>query len=844
MERATMRRRLQRSVILLSSAVALAMPLAPAWAQQAAAPGSPTPVAQSQPGTPGDGGATQPVPPPAGVGSVEVRIPGTRPAATKFSFNFKDAPIDAVLNHISAQAGFTVIKYTPIEGRVTVVSQQDVSADQAVSLLNTVLAVSGYTAVQQGKTLKIMTRDSAKTANIPVHFGADPEKIPPTDDIVTQVIPIKTVDAAKLKQNLQSQVSSNATFTADAGSNTLQLTDTQASIRRIVEIVSALDKKDPASSGILTRQLKNADAQSAVKLITDIFKTDEQQGANSNLPPQVQFMRRAFGRGGFGRGGFGGGGGAPGGAPGAGDTAEGGERQAKIVASADTRTNTIVVTGPQETLDLINKEILDKLDADPMTTQTFFIYPLKNAQAANLQGVLNSLFGSSNVGGARTTTNNNSNRLSSGSQSRSGFGSTGGGGFGGGGFGGGGGGFGGGGFGGGRGGGGFGGGGFGGNTGGFGGGGFNRGGFGGGFGGGGSSNAAGSTAAELQGQVYVVADTDTNSLLVATASKYQDQVRAVIAELDRPIPQVLIKVLIAEVTHENTDDLSFDFSFMDQRAGTTKLQNGHTVNNGVTGGSSFVPTANQTGGLTVSLVENNFQATLQALQVNNKLDVLSRPYILATDNQLAEIVVGSEVPFVTDSNVTSLGTIVNTVQYRQIGIILDVTPHINPDGLVIMDVQPEISSQTSQFVQVTNGVNAQVYNIRSASTRVGVKDGNTVVIGGLMEDRKIANLQKVPILGDIPLVGLLFQNNHVDKSKTELLIFMTPHVAQMPDLLKPMSADEVKGLKTTPGAVNPGVFDEHIRGLQRGGAPNNPGNLIPSNPAQPRMPATQPAGGQ
>jgi general secretion pathway protein D len=307
---------------------------------------------------------------------------------------------------------------------------------------------------------------------------------------------------------------------------------------------------------------------------------------------------------------------------------------------------------------------------------------------------------------------------------------------------------------------------------------------------------------------------------------------------------VLIKVLIAEVTHENTDDLSFDFSFMNQRAGTTQLQNGHTVPNGLTGGSAFVPTASQTGGLTVSLVENNVQATLQALQVANKLDVLSRPYILATDNQLAEIVVGSEVPFVTDSNVTSLGTIVNTVQYRQIGIILDVTPHINPDGLVIMDVQPEISSQTSQFVQVTNGVNAQVYNIRSASTRVGVKDGNTVVIGGMMEDRKIANVQKVPLLGDIPLIGLLFQNTHVDKSKTELLIFMTPHVAQMPDLLKSMSQDEVKGLKTTPGAVAPGVFDEHIRGLQRGGSPNDSGNLLPTQPVVPVRPATRPADGQ
>src|SRR5439155_20843693 len=119
--------------------------------------------------------------------------------------------------------------------------------------------------------------------------------------------------------------------------------------------------------------------------------------------------------------------------------AAGGGRQAQMPASADTRTNTVVVTGPQETLDLISKEILDKLDADPMTTQTFFIYPLKNAQAANLQSVLNSLFGASGGGSVNRGTTTNSNRLSSGSQSRSGVGSPSGfgGGSGGGGFGGG-----------------------------------------------------------------------------------------------------------------------------------------------------------------------------------------------------------------------------------------------------------------------------------------------------------------------------------------------------------------------------------------------------------------------
>jgi general secretion pathway protein D len=316
---------------------------------------------------------------------------------------------------------------------------------------------------------------------------------------------------------------------------------------------------------------------------------------------------------------------------------------------------------------------------------------------------------------------------------------------------------------------------------------------------------------EMAGEVFVVANEDTNSLLVTTASKYRDRVREIIEELDRPVPQVLIKVLVAEVTHDNTDDLGVDFSILNRRPSGK----GFTVASSL--GAAAAAAAN--GGLVVSLLEENVNATITALQRAGKLDVLSRPYILASDNQLASITVGDEVPFIVDTRTTELGQIINTIQYQDVGIILQVTPHINEEGLVILDVTPEISQLTNSTVPISQGVSAPIISKRSADSRVGIRDGQTIVIGGLMEDRKVATLTKVPILGDIPLIGPLFQHNNVTKTKTELLIFLTPHVAHQPDTLRPMSEDELKGTKLTPGAVAPGTFDDQMRGLQRGGAP-------------------------
>ena len=704
---------------------------------------------------------------------------------TQISLNFDNATIDAVLAELSKAAGVRVLKELdgPAVGRISLMSQRPMSPDEAIALFNSAIQRHGYVAVKQGDTVRLTTKDKAKTGAIPVYFGADPTKIALNDDMITQVVPLKTVDAVKLKQDLAPIAGADTIISSNALSNTLLITDTSAKVHRIVEIIANMDHRDALENTILVKQLKYADASAAAKLITDIFKTDE-QGQQGNVQGPAAFFRN-FGGGQGGRGGQGGGNNQN-------DEEKG--RTGKVVASSDTRTNTVVVSGPADTLKSVDG-MLEKLDANPSTEATFFHYSLKNGQAVNMASVLNSLFGVSGsssgsrtsngtytAAGTRTTTNGStgSSQRTSTFSSSSGSGSSG----------------------------------------------SSFGNFGNqsnisrttpGASGNSSvpSNVSGA-ASQLTGQVYVVADPDTNSLLVSTASKYEQQVRDIIAELDRPVPQVLMKVLIAEVTHNNTSDFGVDFSILNTRASGL----------GQSAITSYPPVP--TGGLVVSVLEEHVQATIRALATAGKLDILSRPYILTSDNQEARIMVGQYVPYITDTRITDAGQQINSIDYRDIGIILDVTPHINPDGLVICDVAPEISSISDQTIPISSTVNATIFNSRSADTRVGIKNGETIVIGGLMQDQKTETVTKVPILGDIPVLRFLFSRTQESKTKTELLIFLTPHVAAVPDVLKGQTQDEMRGTKLVPGAVQPGTFQDHLKGMQRGAT------TIPSTPTQPK----------
>ena len=159
----------------------------------------------------------------------------------------------------------------------------------------------------------------------------------------------------------------------------------------------------------------------------------------------------------------------------------------------------------------------------------------------------------------------------------------------------------------------------------------------------------------------------------------------------------------------------------------------------------------------VRLATDNWQATLYALAQHGNVNVLSRPTIMARNNQQAVIVVGQEVPFVTNSQVTQLGQTINTVQYQDVGVILRVTPFITSDHNVEMIVSPEVSSVDSQSVQLSPNVSSPIIDKIAAETVVVTPNAETVVIGGMMQKQKTSTVQKIPLLGDLPLIGGAFR---------------------------------------------------------------------------------------
>lgn len=300
------------------------------------------------------------------------------------------------------------------------------------------------------------------------------------------------------------------------------------------------------------------------------------------------------------------------------------------------------------------------------------------------------------------------------------------------------------------------------------------------------------------GEAIVTSDPETRRLIVITDEETAEAVSQVISNLDRPKPQVLIKVTFLEATYRD----GFDFGIQGNR---TKNIGGNTTMTvdqafrALTGG----PTS---GALNFGFLGADWEVTLRAIAEGGKLEVLSRPTILARNNQQAVIVVGQQVPLITATRYDNFGNQINSITYENVGIILRVTPFITSDDLVEMIISPEISALSEQSVAIASGTNAAaaapVINIRSADTVVVTPNGQTVVIGGLMQKSKMATESKVPILGDIPLLGHAFKRKVQNDAKTELLIFLTPYVIKDPTELIRVSDRERTDSEILPGAFN------------------------------------------
>lgn len=371
--------------------------------------------------------------------------------------------------------------------------------------------------------------------------------------------------------------------------------------------------------------------------------------------------------------------------------------------------------------------------------------------------------------------------------------------------------------------------------GGFGGGGF--GGGGGGFGGGGGGGARGGATAGTTrqyspagtvGSAIITVDPESRQIIVITDDETSTFVSQVITNLDRPKPQVLIKVVFLEVTYNNASDIGVEGGFRKDINNSTSANGANVfglggLNSIATNLSmnslgqpiqSFQPTP--PGASLYQVLGQDYQVTLRAIAQAGKTEVLSRPSILTRNNQPATITVGQSIPLVTSVSFNGLtGTPINSISYTSVGIILKVTPFINSDNLVEMIVSPQISQLSDQSVAISAGANAPVIDVRSADTVVVTPNGQTVIIGGLMRTQKTQTDSKVPLLGDIPGLGNLFKRKVKASTKTELLIFLTPHIVRQPMDLAALSASEKGAIELAPKAFTQEELDKFIDGLPR-----------------------------
>lgn len=297
----------------------------------------------------------------------------------------------------------------------------------------------------------------------------------------------------------------------------------------------------------------------------------------------------------------------------------------------------------------------------------------------------------------------------------------------------------------------------------------------------------------IQGDIKIVADDQNNALIVQCSPQDYEVIEETIRELDRVPRQVLINVKIYEV--ELSDDLSMGVSaFLQNRDRPIVSSPSATTATFGSGGGDVSPGLNLATRVLMGDARE-LVAFLNAQETRKRSRVLSAPSVIASDNVTANIQVGSQIPVLTSQGVVPGGTggsslFSNTIQNRNTGVILNVTPRINAGGWVTLAVRQEVSSPGAPSV---GGIQSPSINIRSVDTQVTIKNGQTIAIGGIISETKGVTRNRVPLLGKIPVVGLLFGSTSRETARTELIALITPQVIE--DIEQ--AADLTEALKST-----------------------------------------------
>jgi general secretion pathway protein D len=659
------------------------------------------------------------------------------------SLRFEHAPVLDVIHAVLGdllKADYAIV--TQINGEITLHTQAPVTREQVVPLLESVLQANGIAmAVDVAGRYRIGATEVVKGITVPLPWR--PEALPAGAGMV--VVPLQYIGATEMAEILRPVAGGDAIQRVDTVRNLLLLNGTRGQLDGWLEIIRTFDVDFLKGMSVGLFPLAHTSVQEVDAALRSLI-------GNATLAA----VRNPDG------------GAAPGGgtgaAPAGGNRAAGGNRGAAAAAATAAdgggviggplnglirvmpieRLNALLVITPRAHYLEQARIWIERLDrpTEGDASGQIYVYPVRNGSAQHLADLLTGLYGGSTTQSGSSTDSGVASGLSSTSRStgtnRLGSSSSSGGGSG-------------------------------------------R------FGTaatnslGTSNNTAtgGVTQVDLGENVRVVADGRNNALLIHANRRDYLRIEEALRKLDVAPAQVLIEASIVEVTLTDVLRYGLQWYFDD------KLRGGWTGQGQLTSSGLSLP--GEGFGYAVVNPAGQIRAVLNALATKSLINVLSNPNVMVLDNHTASIQVGDQQPVRSSTTVTDGGTTLESIQYRDTGVMLTVTPTVNAGDMVTMEVE----QSTTDVGDIDTATEQRAFNQRQISSKVAVRSGETIILGGLIRDNKTRGKTGIPILHNLPLIGNLFGSTTIDTHRTELIVMLTPRVIRSSEDLR-QAGDEMR----------------------------------------------------
>ncbi len=591
-------------------------------------------------------------------------VPQTPPVQQNQVLNMRDADIRAFIGDVSMLTGKTFIVDPRVQGKVTVISQQALTADDAFALFFSTLRANGFTALPTSDgAYRIVPEEGAAQDAAPMSGGID------GDQLVTEVIKLHNIDVNVALQMAQPLVHRQGRVVTTRGTNALIVVDYASNVARIRQVLASIDRDTSATSVI---PLRNTSADQIARAMNDLVRI--QGDANNPL--------------------------------------------SNFAAVPLEGTNTVILRGPPELLARL-APLVEKLDNEGASTADTRVVYLKHAAAEELMPILERV--SALVRGAAS-----------------------------------------------------------------------------------APAQGGAPAAGVPGRASIGVHAGTNALIINASPDVQQELMDVIRQLDIPRHQVLVEAIIVEVSDTAAKQLGVQYvlagaegsdipfsvtNFPSDGSPNILAATGAVVVDQETSGEdsdalkglqaaaidSLLGTAGFMGGFAGRGSDGTiFGVILNALKRDVSSNVLSTPSIMTMDNQAASILVGQEIPITTGESLgADNSNPFRTIERKDVGVKLDVKPQINEGGAIKLFIKQEVSSI---FGPVSRESGELITNKRQIETTVLVNDGQIIVLGGLIEDDEQLSVDKVPLLGDIPILGNAFKSTDRSRRRTNLMVFLRPTI--------------------------------------------------------------------